>query len=90
MGEIRANTVGEINVWPVFYAADEMLADRVLQDVIGLLTSALVVSESMFKEVGLPNNAKLLGGPFFPFADYGPNAFVGGRKGDESVEMVWH
>src|SRR5260370_37135147 len=67
--KLRPFTVAEKNERPFLRARDKLFANGILQNVIRLLAAAFVMSQSMLKEITLPNNANFFGGPFLPFVD---------------------
>jgi len=88
--ETGALAVCEIYKWPIFGAGDEFFANRILQDIIGLLTPAFVIPQPVLEEIALPVNADLLGGPFLPFADDGLQGLARRRKGHQRMKVVRH
>jgi hypothetical protein len=52
--KLRTFAVGKIDEWPIFRTGNQILADRVLQNVISLFASTLVVSQSMLEKIALP------------------------------------
>jgi len=85
--KLRRLTVSEINERPFLRSHHQLLPNGILQNVIRLFAAAFVIAQPMLKEIALPNQAELFGGPFLPFADEQLQWFPDGGK--ESRACRW-
>ena len=90
IGKPRSLTITEIDVGPFLGFRDKPSSDRVRQDVVCLLPATFLASQAVLEEIVLPDNTKVLGGPFLPLADDAAHRLRGRRKRKQRVEVVGH
>ena len=78
-----------INPHPIFRAFTQTFADRIHQNVAGLLFQFVIIAKPVIKEVALPGHTVFGGHELFPILHHRCHAWLA-REREDGVQMIRH